>query len=117
MAKVINRLGFGNDGMVFVAGTLGVCIDEGHLDTACQGATKGMGETTGDYPPASGEGIRESRAGCDGLRRHFGGAVKMVRGLLRVPFVEVEEGRKILTVYWTSRVEKYWEVNNDEDSV
>jgi ribosomal protein L32E len=38
-------------------------------------------------------------------------------GLLRVPFIEVEEGRKILTVYWTSRVEKYWEVNKDEDSV
>ena len=29
-------------------------------------------------------------------------------GLLRVPFVEVEGGRKILTVYWTSKVEKYW---------
>lgn len=29
-------------------------------------------------------------------------------GLLRVPFVEVGEGRKVLTVYWTSRVEKYW---------
>ena len=29
-------------------------------------------------------------------------------GLLRVPFLEVEGGRKILTVYWTSKVEKYW---------
>jgi len=29
-------------------------------------------------------------------------------GLLRVPFVEVEEKRKVLTLYWTSRVEKYW---------
>ena len=30
-------------------------------------------------------------------------------GLLRVPFVEPKDGRKILTVYWTSKVEKYWE--------
>lgn len=29
-------------------------------------------------------------------------------GLLRVPFVEGEAQRKILTVYWTSRVERYW---------
>lgn len=29
-------------------------------------------------------------------------------GLLRVPFVEIEGDRKVLTVYWTSRVEKYW---------
>jgi hypothetical protein len=29
-------------------------------------------------------------------------------GLLRVPFVQVEDGCKILTVYWTSKVSKYW---------
>ena len=29
-------------------------------------------------------------------------------GLLRAPFVEVKEGRKILTVYWTSRIDRYW---------
>ena len=29
-------------------------------------------------------------------------------GLLRVPFIEVEGNRKVLTVYWTSKVEKYW---------
>ncbi|MDA0746761.1 MAG: hypothetical protein O2954_09580 [bacterium] len=29
-------------------------------------------------------------------------------GLLRVPFVEVEGGRKILTLYWTSKTERYW---------
>jgi len=34
--------------------------------------------------------------------------VRRANGLLRVPFVEVTEGRKILTVYWTSKVEKYW---------
>jgi len=29
-------------------------------------------------------------------------------GLLRIPFKETKEGRKILTVYWTSKIEKYW---------
>jgi hypothetical protein len=30
-------------------------------------------------------------------------------GLLRAPFVDVSGNRKILTVYWTSKIEKYWE--------
>jgi len=34
---------------------------------------------------------------------------KMHNGLLRVPFKEVEKDRKVLTVYWTSKIEKYWE--------
>jgi len=29
-------------------------------------------------------------------------------GLLRSPFMEIGGDRKILTVYWTSKVEKYW---------
>ena len=29
-------------------------------------------------------------------------------GLLRAPFIEIEGKRKILTIYWTSKVEKYW---------
>ena len=29
-------------------------------------------------------------------------------GLLRVPFVEKNGDRKVLTVYWTSKIEKYW---------
>lgn len=29
-------------------------------------------------------------------------------GLLRVPFLEIGGDRKILTVYWTSKIEKYW---------
>jgi len=29
-------------------------------------------------------------------------------GLLRVPFIETEGERKILTIYWTSKTEKYW---------
>ena len=29
-------------------------------------------------------------------------------GLLRVAFEDLEGSRKILTLYWTSRVKKYW---------
>lgn len=29
-------------------------------------------------------------------------------GLLRVLFFQAQGGRKIITVYWTSKVEKYW---------
>ncbi len=33
---------------------------------------------------------------------------KRGRGLLRVPFIDAEGGRKIVTIYWSSKVEKYW---------
>ena len=41
------------------------------------------------------------------------------KGLLRVPFAEVEGQRKVLTVYWTSQVQRYWreEKDKDEDSI
>lgn len=29
-------------------------------------------------------------------------------GLLRVAFIETHMGRKVLTLYWTSKVSKYW---------
>jgi len=29
-------------------------------------------------------------------------------GLLRVPFVEIKEQRRILTIYWTGKIDKYW---------
>ena len=29
-------------------------------------------------------------------------------GLLRVPYVEEDEGRILLTLYWTSKTDKYW---------
>lgn len=29
-------------------------------------------------------------------------------GLLRVPFVDIKGDRKVLTLYWTSKVGKYW---------
>ena len=35
--------------------------------------------------------------------------VKRGSGILRVLFVEIESGRKIVTLYWTSKVDKYWE--------
>ena len=38
-------------------------------------------------------------------------------GLLRAPFVEVAGGRKVLTVYWTSRGDRYWKEEDDADSV
>jgi len=38
-------------------------------------------------------------------------------GLLRVPFVETKRGRKILTVYWTSKVEKYWREEKDANPI
>lgn len=40
---------------------------------------------------------------------------KMYNGLLRVPFKEIENNRKILTIYWTSKVEKYWQEVQDEN--
>ena len=43
--------------------------------------------------------------------------VKRKGGLLRVPFVEAEGKRKILTVYWTSRVKRYWKEEENADSI
>ena len=45
-----------------------------------------------------------------GLRAksHLVAQGKRSGGLLRVPFVEVAEGRRILTVYWTSKAARYW---------
>jgi hypothetical protein len=37
-------------------------------------------------------------------------------GLLRVPFVRTEDSLRIITVYWTSRIERYWE-GKSEDKV
>lgn len=34
---------------------------------------------------------------------------KTRNGLLRIPFIKFENSCKILTVYWTSKIEKYWE--------
>jgi hypothetical protein len=39
------------------------------------------------------------------------------QGLLRVPFVKINGDSKILTVYWTSKVERYWQERRHENSV
>jgi hypothetical protein len=33
---------------------------------------------------------------------------RLLGGLLRVAFVDIESHRKIVTLYWTSQVERYW---------
>ena len=38
-------------------------------------------------------------------------------GLLRVPFVREGEKRVILTVYWTSKVDKYWRGESNESDL
>lgn len=38
---------------------------------------------------------------------------KRGRGLLRIPFVEIGETRRIITLYWTNQVKRYWQENND----
>ncbi|MCL0030363.1 hypothetical protein M1M93_01530 [Thermodesulfovibrionales bacterium] len=60
-----------------------------------------------------------TRQEVEGLARHLEQIVlgdmdvlvaqtKTRKGLLRVPFVEIEGNRKVLTIYWTSKVERYW---------
>lgn len=41
---------------------------------------------------------------------------KINNGLLRAPFADIKGDRKILTVYWTSKVERYWkkEAKNED---
>jgi hypothetical protein len=43
--------------------------------------------------------------------------IKRANGLLRVPFVDVAGGRKVLTLYWTSKVSKYWREEENANSV
>ena len=38
-------------------------------------------------------------------------------GLLRVLFVDMWGGRKVLTLYWTSKVSKYWREEYDANSL
>jgi hypothetical protein len=40
---------------------------------------------------------------------------KVHGGLLRVPFIRIGEDRKILTLYWTSKIERYWKEKMNED--
>lgn len=38
-------------------------------------------------------------------------------GLLRVPFVQDGQERILLTLYWTSKVNKYWRADDHEDNL
>jgi len=38
-------------------------------------------------------------------------------GLLRVPFKDTGGSRKILTIYWTSKTEKYWKGEENENKI
>lgn len=38
-------------------------------------------------------------------------------GLLRIPFIEIGGNRKALTIYWTSKVEKYWKEEKNENKI
>ena len=38
-------------------------------------------------------------------------------GLLRVAFDDVEGDRKVLTLYWTSKVVKYWGEEKNENTI
>ncbi|MEG3907105.1 DUF4258 domain-containing protein [Microcoleus sp. w2-18bC1] len=40
--------------------------------------------------------------------------IKRGNGLLRVPFVEIGQTRRILTLYWTNQVKRYWQENPNE---
>jgi len=42
---------------------------------------------------------------------------KIRNGLLRSPFIEKGDARKILTVYWTSKVERYWREEKNENKI
>lgn len=40
--------------------------------------------------------------------------VKRGNGLLRVPFVEIGKTKRILTLYWTNQIKRYWQENSHE---
>ncbi len=61
--------------------------------------------------------IRDPEQVVPGDLKAFVAQAKRGNGLLRVPFVEAEGERKILTVYWTSRVGKYWREAQDANPV
>ncbi|MEA3340985.1 MAG: hypothetical protein U9R15_13555, partial [Chloroflexota bacterium] len=61
--------------------------------------------------------LRDPEQVAPGDLEAFVAQVRRGGGLLRVPFVKVTGGRKILTVYWTSKVSKYWQEEQDANSI
>ncbi|MDJ0729128.1 MAG: DUF4258 domain-containing protein [Crocosphaera sp.] len=39
---------------------------------------------------------------------------KKGNGLIRIVFVEIGNTRRILTLYWTNQINRYWQENNHE---
>jgi hypothetical protein len=39
---------------------------------------------------------------------------KRGQGLLRVPFVDIGDTRRIITLYWTNQVKRYWQETTHE---
>lgn len=63
------------------------------------------------------DALRDPEQTVAGYRDTLVAQSRWAGGLLRVLFVKVEEGRKILTLYWTSKVGRYWEANDDADTI
>lgn len=40
--------------------------------------------------------------------------VQRGNGLLRVPYVDIGKTRRILTLYWTNQVNRYWQEDSNE---
>jgi len=54
------------------------------------------------------QAIRNPEQVVSGDQGAFVAQTRRANGLLRIPFTETEGNRKILTVYWTSKVDRYW---------
>lgn len=76
-----------------------------------------MAEKVGHHSSGGGELVEGSRTGGPGDLEALVAQARRGNGLLRVPFLEGEGERKILTVYWTSKVEKYWREEQDANPV
>ncbi|GAB4349462.1 MAG: hypothetical protein Fur0042_16820 [Cyanophyceae cyanobacterium] len=42
---------------------------------------------------------------------------RYAEGLLRIPFVDEADQRRLVTVYWTSQVKRYWRGEDRADSL
>ncbi|MEM9120957.1 MAG: DUF4258 domain-containing protein [Cyanobacteria bacterium P01_F01_bin.56] len=39
---------------------------------------------------------------------------KRGKGVLRVPFADIDDTRRIITLYWTNQVNRYWQEEQNE---
>ncbi len=61
--------------------------------------------------------VRSPEQVVKGDREILVAQAKIHNGVLRVPFMQVGENKKIITIYWTSRVERYWRGEKDENKI